>query len=154
MDADADPLRRLEALVGEWNAVPVIDGQEMGTALVTFEWLGDQGLVRQQVQAQGPAADPEWEANSPLPVDAVIGLDDYTGRFTMLYADARGVRRVYAMDLDEGVWTMEGRPSGDFHQRFEGTFSDDGNRIDARWDHSADGSTWAKDFDMVYTRVA
>jgi len=38
-------------------------------------------------------------------------------------------------------------------QRFEGTFSDDGNSIDARWETSRDGGvTWDLDFTITYTR--
>lgn len=36
---------------------------------------------------------------------AVIGLDD-ADEVTMLYADARGVHRVYRMTFADGVWRM------------------------------------------------
>jgi hypothetical protein len=47
--------------------------------------------------------------------------------------DSRGLVRLYAMSLADGVWTLT-RESPDFtplafRQRFTGTFSDDGNVI-------------------------
>lgn len=43
----------------------------------------------------------------------------------------------------------------DFAQRFEGRFSPDGDRIDARWETSPDGGqTWRLDFELTYTRVS
>ncbi len=41
----------------------------------------------------------------------------------------------------------------EFSQRFTGTFSDDGNTIDSRWEICHDGSTWQLDFDLTYTRA-
>ena len=45
---------------------------------------------------------------SPLPLVAVFGLDEYSGTFSMLYADARGVSRVYSSTLVAGEWTIWG----------------------------------------------
>jgi hypothetical protein len=68
----------------------------------------------------------EWEMR------AVIGGTHYRERdFYMLYADARGVFRVYRMSLSDGVWKI-GRDAPGFFQRFTGTFSADGNTITAR----------------------
>jgi hypothetical protein len=91
-------------------------------------------------------------ANSPFPLATIIGLDDSTERFTMLYADARGVFRVYQMTLSDGVWKVWREAPG-FHQRFTGTFSDDGATITAYWEGSRDGSNWEHDFDLTYTKV-
>jgi hypothetical protein len=41
----------------------------------------------------------------------------------------------------------------DFSQRFKGTFSDDGQTIDGRWETSADGTSWREDFKLIYTKV-
>ena len=40
-----------------------------------------------------------------------------------------------------------------FAQRFTATISDDGNRIEGRWEAAKDGGDWETDFDLVYTRV-
>lgn len=39
---------------------------------------------------------------------SVFGLDEYSGTFSMLYADARGVSRVYSSTLVAGEWTIWG----------------------------------------------
>jgi hypothetical protein len=51
---------------------------------------------------------PQWVANNPLPLVSVFGLDEYSGTFSMLYADARGVSRVYSSTLVAGEWTIWG----------------------------------------------
>jgi hypothetical protein len=90
---------------------------------------------------------------------AIIGADPGGAAFAQHYFDSRGVVRVYAMTIEDGVWTLR-RDSPDFSdlnfwQRYSGTFSADGDTIDGRWEASNDeGATWEKDFDLVYRRVA
>ncbi|WP_422769745.1 hypothetical protein ACN28C_23815 [Plantactinospora sp. WMMC1484] len=79
-------------------------------------------------------------------------VDDATDEFTMLYADGRGVQRVYRMTFAEGVWTLW-RDAPGFHQRFTGTVGTDGDTVDARWERSEDGVTWHVDFALTYTRI-
>jgi hypothetical protein len=69
----------------------------------------------------------------------------------MLYADARGVHRVYRMTFADGVWTMW-RAAPGFNQRFTGTLSADGTTVDGRWEMSGDGENWILDFGLTYTR--
>lgn len=47
-----------------------------------------------------------------------------------------------------GEWVM--RQSS---QRYSGTFSADGQRIDGRWESAGDGATSALDFHLNYTKV-
>jgi len=73
------------------------------------------------------------------------------------YFDQRGVARVYEMSLEDRVWTLE-RTKQDFSpcefaQRFTGTLSTDGTRIDGTWEIARDKRTWEKDFDLNYVRV-
>ena len=72
------------------------------------------------------------------------------------YFDSRGIARVYAMDFRDGVWTLLRKTPDftplEFAQRFIGTFSADGRRIDGRWEQSKDGSDWALDFHLSHTR--
>ncbi|TMR99446.1 hypothetical protein [Nonomuraea basaltis] len=82
----------------------------------------------------------------------MIGLDDATEEFTMLYADARGVHRVYRMTFTDGEWRIW-RAAPGFHQRFTGTLSSDGDTVEARWEMSRDGVTWNVDFELTYRRV-
>jgi hypothetical protein len=41
----------------------------------------------------------------------------------------------------------------DFRQRFVGTFSDDGDRIDGQWQSGNGDDGWKKDFDLHYVRI-
>jgi len=146
-------LRRLDALVGEWEMQVSVGGQSMGRSQTSFAWLEGGAFLVQHAHAD-PSEDipDEWRANSPLPVTTIIGLDDSAATFSMLYADARGVFRVYQMSLSERVWKMWRHAPG-FFQRFTGTFSDDGKTITGRWEKSSDGSNWEPDFDLTYTKV-
>jgi hypothetical protein len=41
----------------------------------------------------------------------------------------------------------------DFHQRWLGTFSADGDTIEGRWETSPDGRDWELDFELIYHRL-
>ena len=62
------------------------------------------------------------------------------------------------MSLDDRTWTLL-RTEPDFSllefsQRYVGTISPDGNRIEGRWETSYDqGESWEVDFPLSYTRV-
>jgi hypothetical protein len=56
------------------------------------------------------------------------------------------------MALDGNEWRVWGRAGEEFFQRFLGVISDDGSRIDTRWERSADAETWELDFEGSYTR--
>ena len=83
---------------------------------------------------------------------AVMGPDDEAATYRMLYYDSRGVSRIYRMTCSGGIWTLW-RDFPGFHQRFHGTFSEDGTIITAYWEKSTDGSNWERDFDLSYTKV-
>lgn len=147
-------IRRLDPLVGEWTMGAVTQGRAVGgAARTTFQWTEGGAFLLQHADAElGPDTPREWVANSPFPLTTITGLDDSRERFCMLYADGRGVFRVYQMSLDDGVWRMW-RDQPGFFQRFTGTFSDDGNTIEGSWEGSRNGETWEHDFDVTYTKV-
>jgi hypothetical protein len=80
-----------------------------------------------------------------------MGRDDTSGEYCVLYADARGVSRIYQMSLRDRVWKIW-RHAPEFNQRFEGRLSADGRTIDAQWEKSADGEALERDFDVRYSR--
>lgn len=147
-------LARLNVLVGRWDVVPVIGGQPLTGAWTRFEWQTDGAFLVQHADAELPeGTPPEWVANSPYPVVTIIGLDDTDEQFSMLWADARGVFRVYQMTLSEdGDWRIW-RDAPGFRQRFTGTFSADRRTVQARWEKSTDGTTWETDFDLTYRKA-
>ncbi|MDX6539171.1 MAG: hypothetical protein QOI71_781 [Gaiellales bacterium] len=137
-------LKELEPLVGEWTleATPPGGPPWPGDAKATFEWMeGNQLLIERSTIEMREAPDGI----------CVIGCDAANGTYTRLYTDDRGVCRIYEMSIGGGEWRLwrEGEPFG---QRFSGRFSDEGNRIDGRWETKTENG-WETDFDLVYTRV-
>jgi len=144
-------MARLDVLVGRWSVQPKIEG--LGAAWTEFTWQDDGAYLRQysdvdEIPATAPQA---WRENAPFPTTGVIGLDDGTGEFTLLYADGRGVHRVYRMTLADGVW-RQWREAPGFNQRFIGTLSADGDTVDAQWEMSTDGTNWHVDFGITFQR--
>jgi len=152
----SEALARLDVLVGEWGLEALFPGQplppdaEADGPLVRsrFEWaLAGQFLV-QRTEVQVPGAPDSL---------AIVGVDAETGAYTQHYYDSRGVVRLYAMSLADGVWTLT-REAPDFsplefRQRFVGTFSQDGNTISGAWEKCFDGAGWEHDFALTYRRA-
>ena len=80
------------------------------------------------------------------------------GGYTQHYFDSRGVVRLYAMEFAGGIWKLERTEPDfsplDFQQRYIGAFSDDGDRIDGRWEIKEPGADWRLDFELNYARIA
>jgi len=138
-------LRRLEPLVGKWTVEATwADGTAWpGGGTVTFEWHPSGAHLVERGTADLA------EAPDNL---SIIGCDAANGTYFQLYSDERGVCRVYQMSMSDGEWKLwrEGEP---FSQRFEATFSDDGNTITGRWEIAEDGTNYATDFNLTYRRV-
>jgi hypothetical protein len=138
-------LSALEPLVGEWTMEASLAPGVGGRA--TFEWaLGGAFLLhRSEIPVEG----------APQAL-SVIALDDDGGAFTMHYFDSRGVVRLYAMTIEDGLWTLTRNESDfsplPFHQRYVGRFGDDGRTIEGRWERSDDGRSWETDFELNYAR--
>jgi hypothetical protein len=148
--AEASSLR---LLIGTWEFESTKDGRFMGRGKATFESIEDGAFVLQRADAEpSPEDDPGWVANTPMPVTSIIGFDDTTLDHVMLYADARGVFRIYHMSLTDDSWQLW-RAAPDFHQRFIGAVRDHGQTVEGRWESSPDGSAWEPDFDMTYRKV-
>ena len=144
MSEDANDVRGLDALAGEWSmeAVFPFDPPVTGRGRVSFEWLSEGSFLVQR-----------WEVEHRDAPDgiAIIGPDGSDGGYRQHYFDTRGVSRVYEMSLRDGVWKLW-RDSPGFSQRFTGTFGDDGNTITGFWEKSGDGEAWEHDFDLAYTK--
>jgi hypothetical protein len=140
-------MARLEAFPGEWVMEARFPGGYGGTGHAVFEWTLDrQFLICRTEVPSGPDG------------LMIMGYDPGRMPYCQHYFDSRGVARVYAMDLSDGVWTLL-RDSADFTpldfaQRYTGTFSPDGRRIDGRWESAQDGVTWELDFHLNYTKAS
>jgi hypothetical protein len=146
-DARRAALESLNPFVGEWSVSASFAPAAL-RARTVFEWTLDGRFLTQRSEIEHP------DAPDSL---SIIAFDAATQRFTQHYFDSRGVVRLYAMTFADGVWTLL-RTSPDFSpvdfsQRFTGTFSPDGATIEGRWETSTDGSSWERDFDLVYTRL-
>jgi hypothetical protein len=143
-------LDRLEVFVGDWRleapAFP-LPPELADAARTTFAWTLDGTFLLQDAVVPAP------EAPNGL---CVIGPDGGDG-YTQHYFDSRGVARLYAMTFDGRESTLE-RPEPDFtpldfHQHWQGRFSEDDNTIEGRWESSPDGSAWELDFELAYRRL-
>ena len=138
-----DPdLERLDVLVGEWSIEPPTP-RASARGRVWFEWLPGRRFLIQRWEVEPP------EFPSGI---AIIGQGAEGGGLAQHYFDSRGVARVYGMRLDDEGWRLW-RDGPDFAQRFTGTFSGDGARIDGRWEIAKDRTTWEHDFDLAYIRT-
>lgn len=150
----ADALARLGVFVGEWviearfpGDQPTMDEGPRGRS--RFEWDLDRQVLLQRTEVPVP------EAPDSL---TIVSADLGTGAYTQHYYDSRGVTRLYAMTLDDRVWTLT-RESPDFSpldfaQRFTGTFSADGTTISGVWEKRLDRDChWQHDFALTYRRT-
>jgi hypothetical protein len=131
---------QLAVLIGEWS----IDSNKLaGSGRATVEAFEDGKFVRlRSPEEQGKFPSSTW----------LIGGDDSTDECTCLYFDSRGVRRVYHMSVDGGVWKIWRNAPG-FNQRYSGTITDGGKTIIGQWEFSKNGMDWEVDFDLSYRRL-
>ncbi|MFE5501248.1 hypothetical protein ACFQ73_01690 [Amycolatopsis japonica] len=143
-----EAMERLDVLVGSWRTtlsdawfLDPPDQEVPGSA--TIEWLGDAFVVLRWTMG-----DEDGQAASEMVL--VLGRSDARDAYTALYHDERGVCRVFAMTFDGTNWSLS-REDPDMFQRFVAEVGPD--RITGRWEASEDqGSTWRKDFDLVFER--
>jgi hypothetical protein len=148
--ASTPSLRPLGVLLGRWEAElrwspethRLVGGPATVRVAARFEWIEDgHFLVQYQGGSDGPP-EARW----------LIGRDETSGEYYVLYADARGVSRVYQMSLQDNLWRIWRNAPG-FSQRFEGRLHADGRTIEAHWEKSEDGKTWERDFDLNYVKA-
>ncbi len=148
----ADVLARLGVFVGEWVVEARFPGDQPATeegprGRSRFEWDLDRQVLLQRTEVPVP------EAPDSL---TIVTADLETGAYTQHYYDSRGMTRLYAMTLDDRVWTLT-RESPDFSpldfaQRFTGTFSADAATISGAWEKRLDRD-WRHDFALTYRRA-
>ena len=146
-NALSDELRRLDAFVGTWDISMHVSGrlEHEGAATTSFEWLEGGRFLIQRSRADDPFPDGI----------SIIGWDEERGGCLVHYFDSRGVARLYDLTFDGSTLEMS-RPyaEGDFAQRFSGRLSDDGTRMEGRWEFSDDGEEWELDFELTYDRTS
>jgi hypothetical protein len=156
-EAGSEALGRLGVFVGEWAVEVRFPGgqpasssarEEGQPARSRFEWALGGRFLLQRAEAPVP------EAPDAL---AIVSTGPETGRYPQPYYDSRGVVRLYAMTLADGVWTLTRESPDfsplDFQQRFTATFSEDGNTISGTWEKCLNGDGWKLDFGLAYRRI-
>lgn len=137
-----DPFK---VLIGTWHttgAHPLIPDTILhGRA--SFEWLEGGAFLMMRTEIDEPGV--------PSGI-AIIGSDDSTGEYFMLYFDERGVSRKYEVTLQGNIWKWWRNAPG-FFQRFEGALVEGGNTIIGKGEYSKDGLSWEKDLELTYKRV-
>jgi hypothetical protein len=136
-------LADVQFLAGTWEMelsdasfLPDPDAKVNGS--VTFEWIEHGAAL---VMRMGDAA--SW----------IIGRDDSEPDYQVLYADDRGVSRIYGMSFRDGSWRLW-RDAPEFSQRFEAVVAADQAEINGAWKKSVDGgTTWEHDFKVRYCRL-
>jgi len=132
---------------GRWgeNIDAPLHSDEPAKGEMTLEWLRDEKVMVQRSVADEPMF--------PESIAVVIPADS-GDEFAVHYFDSRGVSRVYRMTFEENVWKMWREADGpdDFDQRFEGTLSEGGRKIEGAWRRVEDGE-WLEDFELTYTRL-
>jgi hypothetical protein len=139
----APELEHFQALIGAWTLEmthPMHPSVVPGRS--TFEWLEGERFVIQRSQSDHP----------DFP-DSISVIGPVEERLSMYYFDSRGVHRVYHMSFDDGVLRIW-RDAPGFSQRFEGTFTEDGNTLQGLWQLSRDDSTWDDDLAITYRRAS
>lgn len=140
-------LADLQFLAGAWdmelsNASFLPDPAAKMHAPVAFEWIEEgAALVMRMGAATTPTA--TW----------IFARDEAQADYHVLYADDRGVSRIYWMTFSEDRWRME-RDTPEFSQRFDAEISADQTHIHGSWQKSSDGGrTWEHDFNVSYSRL-
>jgi hypothetical protein len=142
--SDNPALAELKFLAGDWDmelsgASFLPDPATVVKGSVTFDWIEAGAAL---VMRMGDAA--TW----------IIGRDDAEPEYRVLYADDRGVSRVYRMTLSDHSWQLW-RDAPGFSQRFRAQLSSDPPAIEGRWEKSLDGgASWEHDFNVRYRRPA
>ncbi len=137
-------LEQFRVLIGEWDMVgrhPAFPSAVQGHS--SFTWLIEGALLVWHF---------DWDRPGPPSAMSVIGRDDAFEACSMLYADERGVARIYQMTLSGDTWRLW-RDSPGFSQRMTGKVSGDGDTITVQGELARNGSSWEQDLDVIYTRM-
>ena len=109
----------------------------------SFEWLENGAFLIWRSEIDDPRI--------PSGI-AIIGSDDSTEEYFMLYFDERAVSRKFEVSFRDNIWKWWRNAPG-FSQRYQGAIVEDGNTIISKGELSKDGSSWEKDLDLTFTRV-
>ena len=137
----------LEPLVGRWrmelyNAAFLPDPDTRAIGSIEIDWIEDGWALRMR----------QGDSENPRAAVWIIGRDEGEPGYSVLYADDRGVSRIYRMSFEDGRWQIW-RDTPGFSQRFLAQVDPDARTIRGSWEKSVDqGATWEHDFNVDYIR--
>jgi hypothetical protein len=136
----------LAVLVGQWRTRGrTIDSPAAPIhAVDTYEWLPGWSALLHTVDAR--VGDEHVEGAE------IISWDSKLQTYVTLYAGTDGPNRYEASLAEEDgvlVWRMRSP-----HDRFTGTFSEDGNTIDGHWDQLDEDEAWRPWMEVTLTKRA
>jgi hypothetical protein len=139
---ERDPaLEPFDALIGTWATEathPLFDGAVPG--VMTFEWLEGGHFLLQRSRN---------DHESFPDAMSVIGAPETADGLVMEYFDSRGVRRTYAIALDDGVLRIW-RDDPAFAQRFSAALERDA--FEGLWQLARTPGDWHDDLKVTYRR--
>lgn len=134
-------LEPFAVLIGTWATEathPLVD--EVVPGSVTFEWLeGHRFLIQRSRNKHDLFPDSI----------SVIGPPETGDGLVMEYFDSRGVRRTYAVSLDNSVLRVWREDPG-FDQRFSATLG--GDVFEGQWQVAKTPGDWQDDLKVIYRR--
>jgi hypothetical protein len=138
-------LADLQPLVGRWrmelhNASFLPDRDTRVSGSIEIDWTEDGSALRMRQGDSEQRQAAVW----------IIGRDDSEPSYSVLYADNRGVSRIFEMSFEDGRWRMW-RDTPAFSQRFDAQLDLDAGAIRGRWQKSEDqGANREQDFNVDY----
>jgi hypothetical protein len=137
-------LKPFSLLIGNWKTVGNHPGIPNTTlhGHTSFSWLEGGAFMIMHSDID--------EGGIPSGI-AILGSDDATGEYLMLYFDERGVSRKLEVSFQDNVWKWWRNAPG-FSQRYTHTIAGDGQTMTGKGELSKDGKTWEKDLELTYTR--
>jgi hypothetical protein len=138
-------LEPFEALIGEWTVElthPAFEDTVI-RGWTTYEWLEGGRFLIQRARNEHP--------DFPDSL-SVIGVMEGEGDLSMQYFDSRGVHRVYGVEFDGNVLTVE-RDEPGFAQRLSATLSDDGSTLTGVWQLNEGGQGYRDDLAFTFRRA-
>jgi hypothetical protein len=134
-------LEQLDVLVGSWTTEvthPLVDGVVPGSA--SFEWLSGRRFLIWRTQVE----------HDDFPDGmAVIGPRENADGLAMEYFDSRGVRRTYAVAVEDASWHCL-RDEPGFEQRFSATLAADS--FELLTELARTPGEWKQDLTATYRR--
>ena len=142
-------IERLDFFIGTWTVEishPHLEPNPI-TGTTVFEWMNDAYIVQRT----------HIDKSEFPSYTSIYDWDPATGQYVDHYFDSRGVTRLYAMSLEDGVWKLWRDKADftplDFYQRFTATIDDNKTQIDMNLEMSDDGVNWEHDFKQVFKKT-